>query len=217
MARREANVVFGRNCSQLSTSEPPEQTSVPSKAEKKPDLVDKVLSRHNMSRSGSFQSVKMELARDFQRHPGDVGSPEVVVALWTHWIRSRVDHYQALPRHTKAVHTLRHLELVVNKRRRLLAYLRRSSPPAYALCIQRLGLGDVFGEAHEGDRYPVGYLHGDPAGASDEQRRRRFAFHRKYRVKKTQKWKRMLPHLQREDPQLIEPAAPKAGAPSQYS
>ena len=41
----------------------------------------------------------------------------------------------------------RHLEMVVNKRRRLLAWLRRSNPSAYTLCLQQLGLGDVFGES----------------------------------------------------------------------
>ncbi len=56
------------------------------------------------------------------------------------------------------------------------------------------------------DRYPVGKAHGDPSGASDAVRRRRFAFHRKYRLKKTQQWKRLLPQLQEQDPRL--PKAP---------
>jgi len=49
------------------------------------DFKPQVLSTHNMSRSGTFNSVKMELARNLQRHPGDVGSPEVVGAHDWKW------------------------------------------------------------------------------------------------------------------------------------
>jgi len=70
--------------------------------------------------------------------------------------------------------------------------------PQHALCTRSL----AGCAQHVEDRYPVGVLHKDPAGASDSQRRRRFAFHTKYRVKKTHKWKRMLPQLVHEDPQL---------------
>jgi len=60
----------------------------------------------------------------------------------------------------------------------------------------------LFSAQHKGDRYPVGIEHDDAAGAHDEPRRRRFAYHPEYRVKKTQKWKRMLPDITREDPTL---------------
>ena len=57
------------------------------------------------------------------------------------------------------------------------------------------------------DRYPVGIAHGDPAGASDAVRRRRFAFHSKYKLKKTSQWKRLLPQLEAQDPSLPKPPA----------
>lgn len=49
----------------------------------------------------------------------------------------------------------------------------------------------------------MGFAHGDPAGAGDAVRRQRFAFHSKYRMKKSHKWKKMFPLLAREDPTLL--------------
>jgi hypothetical protein len=52
----------------------------------------------------------------------------------------------------------------------------------------------------------VGKLHDDPAGATDEVRRRRFAFHRQFKQKKTSQWKRLYPQLAFEDPHIPKPS-----------
>ncbi|KAJ9531125.1 hypothetical protein QJQ45_000881 [Haematococcus lacustris] len=159
----------------------------------------------NLSHQEAFRARKQDLIAQFQRHSGDVGSPEVTIALWTHWIRARARIYHKQP---KAFHSMRQFHILANKRRRLLAWLRNTRFDAYCRCISRLGLRDVFGTKQSGDRHLVGVPHGQqPPNAPDAVRRLRFSYLSKYRQKRSQMWKRLVPQLEVEDTLFPKPLA----------
>ena len=80
---------------------------------------------------------KAQIVGDYQRALGDTGSPEVQVALLTARINDLTGHFKA---HVKDHHSRRGLLRMVNRRRKLLDYLKRSSNNAYCALIERLGL-----------------------------------------------------------------------------
>ncbi|TVR23848.1 MAG: 30S ribosomal protein S15 [Anaerolineaceae bacterium] len=80
---------------------------------------------------------KGETIKDFARHDGDTGSPEVQVAVLTGRIRQLTDHLKV---HKHDQHSRRGLLKLVGQRRRHLRYLSRKNPDAYRELLQRLGL-----------------------------------------------------------------------------
>jgi len=80
---------------------------------------------------------KTEVIEEFATHPGDTGSPEVQIALFDKRIKQLQDHL-AMHKHDES--SRRGLLMLVGKRRRLLAYLRRNHPDRYRAIIERLGL-----------------------------------------------------------------------------
>ena len=80
---------------------------------------------------------KKELVKDFRRHDGDTGSPEVQVAVWTERIRELTEHLRT---HKHDFASRRGLLMMVGKRSRLLKYLARINREAYQALIKRLGL-----------------------------------------------------------------------------
>lgn len=80
---------------------------------------------------------RQDLVKDFRRHDGDSGSPEVQISLLTARIRELSEHLQ-LHKHDYA--SRRGLVLMVGKRNRLLRYLSRTNREAYLALIKRLGL-----------------------------------------------------------------------------
>ncbi len=80
---------------------------------------------------------KAQIVSKYQRAAGDTGSPEVQVALLTTRINDLTSHFKA---HVKDHHSRRGLLRMVNRRRKLLDYLKRSSDDAYRSLIERLGL-----------------------------------------------------------------------------
>lgn len=78
-----------------------------------------------------------EIMAKFQRAKGDTGSPEVQVALLSDRIKHLTGHFQI---HKKDHHSRRGLLQMVNKRRKLLDYLRRVDPQRYVKLIDELGL-----------------------------------------------------------------------------
>ena len=80
---------------------------------------------------------KAQVVRDYQRAAGDTGSPEVQVALLTTRINDLTGHFKV---HVKDHHSRRGLLRMVNRRRKLLNYLKRSSADVYRALIERLGL-----------------------------------------------------------------------------
>lgn len=80
---------------------------------------------------------KQEIIKDNARDPNDTGSPEVQVAILTERIRNLTEHFKG---HHKDNHSRRGLLMMVNKRRTLLAYLKKKDVERYNALIQKLGL-----------------------------------------------------------------------------
>jgi small subunit ribosomal protein S15 len=80
---------------------------------------------------------KTEIITEYGTHPGDTGSPEVQIALFSQRINQLQEHLQA---HKHDESTRRGLLKLVGKRRRLLSYLRDSDPDRYRDVIGRLGI-----------------------------------------------------------------------------
>ena len=80
---------------------------------------------------------KAEIIKDNAQAKGDTGSPEVQVAILTERIRNLTDHFKA---NHKDNHSRRGLLMMVNKRRNLLAYLKKKDVERYNALIAKLGL-----------------------------------------------------------------------------
>jgi small subunit ribosomal protein S15 len=80
---------------------------------------------------------KQEIIADNARDLKDTGSPEVQVAILTQRIRNLTEHFKG---HHKDNHSRRGLLMMVNKRRTLLAYLKKKDVERYNALIQKLGL-----------------------------------------------------------------------------
>lgn len=80
---------------------------------------------------------KQEIIKDNARANNDTGSPEVQVAILTERIRNLTEHFKG---HNKDNHSRRGLLTMVNKRRSLLAYLKKTDVERYNSLIQKLGL-----------------------------------------------------------------------------
>ena len=80
---------------------------------------------------------KDALIKEHGRAEGDTGSTEVQVAILTERIRNLTEHFKG---HAKDNHSRRGLLMMVNKRRSLLAYLKKEDAQRYTDLIGRLGL-----------------------------------------------------------------------------
>lgn len=80
---------------------------------------------------------KTEVIDDFKSHSKDTGSPAVQIALLTERINYLTEHFQA---HKKDFHSRRGLLMMIGKRRRLLAYLKKKDPQKYQDTISKLNL-----------------------------------------------------------------------------
>jgi small subunit ribosomal protein S15 len=80
---------------------------------------------------------KQALIKEHARDKSDTGSPEVQVAILTERINNLTEHFKT---HAKDNHSRRGLLMLVNQRRSLLDYLRRSDEQRYSDLIGKLGL-----------------------------------------------------------------------------
>ena len=80
---------------------------------------------------------KQEIIKDNARTRTDTGSPEVQVAILSERIANLTEHFKT---HAKDNHSRRGLLMLVNKRRSLLDYLRRTDVQRYNDLIAKLGL-----------------------------------------------------------------------------
>ena len=80
---------------------------------------------------------KTEVIGSYRTHDKDTGSPEVQVALLTARINELTPHFKL---HLKDHHGRRGLLKMVNTRKSLLAYLRKTDADRYTALIQKLGL-----------------------------------------------------------------------------
>lgn len=90
----------------------------------------------------SLSSVqKAEIVDQYKRAENDTGSPEVQVSLMTGRIKYLTEHFKV---NRKDFHSRRGLQELVNKRRKLLKYLKRNDQDRYKTLIQSLGLRDSY-------------------------------------------------------------------------
>ena len=80
---------------------------------------------------------KAEIIKDNAQSEGDTGSPEVQVAILTERIRNLTEHFKD---NHKDNHSRRGLLMMVNQRRKLLAFLKKMDVERYNALIQKLGL-----------------------------------------------------------------------------
>ena len=81
--------------------------------------------------------TKKEVIEKYKLSDQDTGSAEVQVALLSERINSLMDHFSL---HTKDHHSRRGLLMMVNKRRKLLDYLKNKDISQYQQLISKLGL-----------------------------------------------------------------------------
>lgn len=84
---------------------------------------------------------KAEIVNTYKRSEKDTGTPEVQISLMTGRIQYLTEHFKA---HKKDFHSRRGLQMLVNKRRKLLKYLKRKDSSRYTALIQSLGLRDSY-------------------------------------------------------------------------
>ena len=80
---------------------------------------------------------KTELIEQYSRSKTDTGSPEVQIAILTQRIENLTEHFQS---HNKDNNSKTGLMRLINQRRSLLAYLKRSKKESYDKLIDKLGL-----------------------------------------------------------------------------
>ena len=82
---------------------------------------------------------KVELIKDYCTSDSDTGSVEVQSAVLTERIKNITEHCKG---HSKDFSSRRGLLMLVARRKRLLAYLKKKSPDRFLKLIERLGLKD---------------------------------------------------------------------------
>lgn len=80
---------------------------------------------------------KNEMVEKFKISANDTGSCEVQVAILSRTIERLTEHFKSNP---KDVHSKYGLQRMINQRRKLLDYLKRTSRERYMKLIEALGL-----------------------------------------------------------------------------
>lgn len=80
---------------------------------------------------------KQELIDEFKVSDDDTGSPDVQVAVLSERINELTQHLKI---HRKDFASRRGLLMLVSRRKRLLAYVRRNDPQRYSSLVERLNL-----------------------------------------------------------------------------
>ncbi len=75
--------------------------------------------------------------KEYAKHEGDTGSPEVQIAVLTTRINELTEHLKV---HKKDHHSRRGLLMMVGRRRNLLAYLQKKDIERYRDIVAKLGL-----------------------------------------------------------------------------
>lgn len=84
-----------------------------------------------------LKEKKTEVIENYRVHAKDTGSPVVQIALLSEKISYLTGHFQT---HKKDFHSRRGLLMMIGKRRRLLAYLKKTDPKKYQETIEKLNL-----------------------------------------------------------------------------
>jgi small subunit ribosomal protein S15 len=80
---------------------------------------------------------KQQIIAGNRAHKSDTGSPEVQIAILTERVTQLTEHFKT---HQKDHASRRGLLIMVAKRRRLLTYLKNTSPERYKNVILKLGI-----------------------------------------------------------------------------
>lgn len=83
------------------------------------------------------KETKQEVMKEYGRHDGDTGSPEVQIAILSKRITQLTDHLRT---HKHDESSRRGLLKLVGRRRRLLAYVRRHDYQRYMALTESLGI-----------------------------------------------------------------------------
>lgn len=83
------------------------------------------------------KETKQKLVKTYRKSELDTGSSEVQVALLTERIKDLTEHFKT---NKNDKHSRRGLLQLVNRRRKLLDYMRRTRPEAYTQLITDLGI-----------------------------------------------------------------------------
>ncbi len=78
---------------------------------------------------------KKKIIKAFSKKTSDTGSAEVQIAILTAKIENLKEH---LSTHKKDNHSRRWIMIMVAKRRKMLAYLKRKNPTKYSEVIEKL-------------------------------------------------------------------------------
>lgn len=122
-----------------AANDPYHKASLEEASQKQKDAVMRILDMKNRSDAEELK-LKVDLAkREFERFPGDTGSSEVQAAVAT----VRIQHmYSHCKENKKDLQNVRQLRMLVQKRQRILRYLKRDLPERYYWAINKLGLTD---------------------------------------------------------------------------
>lgn len=80
---------------------------------------------------------KEAIIKEYERTPGDTGSPEVQIAILTARIQELTEHLKV---NKKDYHSRRGMYMMIGQRRGLLEYLKRKDIERYRSLIEKLGL-----------------------------------------------------------------------------
>ncbi|MFN8845394.1 MAG: 30S ribosomal protein S15 [Bdellovibrionales bacterium] len=83
------------------------------------------------------KETKSSILKKFRRSDLDTGSSEIQVALITARINELTEHFKT---HKKDVHSQRGLIKIVNRRRKLLDYLKKTDSKKYDSLIKELDI-----------------------------------------------------------------------------
>ena len=83
------------------------------------------------------KATKEAIIKEYARHEGDTGSPEVQVAILTARINELTEHLRT---HKHDNHSRRGLLMMVGKRRKMLDYLAKKDINRYRALIAKLGI-----------------------------------------------------------------------------
>ena len=84
-----------------------------------------------------MKNKKKDTIKSLATHDKDVGSAEVQIGLLTDKISKLSDHFKKFK---KDKHSTVGLTKSVNRRKKLLAYLKRKNPSSYAKVLKQLNL-----------------------------------------------------------------------------
>ncbi|XP_050381743.1 uncharacterized protein LOC126798743 [Argentina anserina] len=120
--------------SMIDIGKVPEYVSKPPKE----GLVEKYFHPDNMSSAEKLKIQLAEVRDEFKMSESDCGSARVQVAQLT----TKIKHLSSVL-HKKDKHSLKGLQAMVQRRKKLLKYLRRTDWDSYCLVLSKLGLRDT--------------------------------------------------------------------------